>query len=153
MSVAAVWLVFRSPALDYRLVALGAVLPLGEVVLGGPRLLHTLLFAVALLTVVMLGTRHRRLLRRRLLSLPIGLMMHLVLDGVWTNAEVFWWPLFGVGFPDVPLPELDRPIVVWVLMEAAGAAALWWCWRTFDLGSPENRERLLRTGHLPREMT
>ena len=65
---------FRSPALDYRLVMLGSILPIGEVVLGGPRLLHTLLFAVALL-----GRRHaappqkRRLVRRRLIGLPIGI--------------------------------------------------------------------------------
>ena len=52
-----VWMVFRSPALDYRLVMLGSVLPLGEVVLGGPRVLHTLLAAVALLVLVVLATR------------------------------------------------------------------------------------------------
>ena len=32
-----VWWVFRSPALDYRLVMLGSVLPVGEAVLGEPR--------------------------------------------------------------------------------------------------------------------
>ena len=31
-----VWWVFKSPALDFRLVMLGSVLPVGEVVLGGP---------------------------------------------------------------------------------------------------------------------
>ncbi len=59
MSVVIVWQVFRSPALDYRLVMLGAVLPVGEIVFGGPRLLHTLLFAVVLLTVVMLATQRQ----------------------------------------------------------------------------------------------
>jgi hypothetical protein len=44
VSLVFVWAVFKSPALDYRLVMLGAVLPLGEVALGGPRLLHTLVF-------------------------------------------------------------------------------------------------------------
>ena len=33
------------------------------------------------------GHPQRRLLRRRLISLPIGLMMDLVLDGIWTRAR------------------------------------------------------------------
>ena len=70
VSVAFVWNVFRSPALDYRLVMVGSVLPLTEVVLGGPRLLHTLVFTVALLGVIMLATQHRRLLRRRSSASP-----------------------------------------------------------------------------------
>ena len=110
VSLAFVWNVFRSPALDYRLVMLGSVLPLIEVVFGGPRLLHTLLASVALLGVVMLATRGRRLLRRRLISLPIGLMTGLVLDGAWASKAVFWWPAFGTAFPGGGLPELQpRP--------------------------------------------
>lgn len=151
--ILSVWLVFRSPALDYRLVALGAVLPVGEVFLGGPHVAHTLVFAVALLTLVMLATRGRRLLRRRLIGLPIGLLVHLVLDGVWTNAEIFWWPLFGWDLGHGPLPEFDRPIAVIVLFELAGMAALMWCWRMFGMDDPERRKRFLRTGQLPRELT
>jgi len=147
-----VWLVFRSPALDYRLVMLGSVLPIGEVVLGGPRLLHTLVCSVALLLVLVLATQRRRLVRRRLISLPIGMLMHLVLDGIWTRAEVFWWPFFGVSFSSGGLPELERPIGVGVLLELAGVACLAWCWVTFGFGERENRERFLRTGHLPRDV-
>lgn len=147
-----VWLVFRSPALDYRLVVLGAVLPVGEAVLGGPRLTHTLMFAVGLLTVVVLVTRGRRLLRRRLISLPIGVLVHLVLDGIWTRAEVFWWPLFGWDFGVGQLPELDRPLVVIVALELAGIAALVWCWRAFGFADPARRARFLRTGQLPRDL-
>ena len=152
MSVVIVWNVFRSPALDYRLVMLGAVLPVGEVLLGGPRLAHTLLFAVVLLCVVMLATRRRRLLRRRLISLPIGILMHLVLDGVWALADVFWWPAFGWGFPDGPLPELDRPLGVIVLLDLIGIAALAWCWRAFGFGDRRRLDGFLRTGHLPRDL-
>jgi hypothetical protein len=148
----AVWQVFRSPALDYRLVMLGAVLPVGEVVFGGPRLLHTLLFAVVLLTVVMLATRQRRLTRRRLISLPIGIMVHLVLDGVWVLAEVFWWPAFGWSFGASGVPEATRPLGLVLLFELAGVAALAWCWRAFRLDDPRHRRNLLRTGHLPREL-
>jgi hypothetical protein len=153
MSVVLVWQVFRSPALDYRLVMLGAVLPVGEIVLGGPRLLHTLLFAVALLTVVMLATQRRRLLRRRLIGLPIGILMHLVLDGVWAVADVFWWPAFGWGFGDGTLPELDRPAGLVVLFELIGVVALAWCWRAFGFADRTRRDDFLRTGHLPRDLT
>ena len=42
LSFAAVWSVFRSPALDHRMVMLGAVLPLCEAFAGRPLALHTL---------------------------------------------------------------------------------------------------------------
>lgn len=152
MSIAAVWLVFRSPALDYRLVALGSVLPVGEVLLGGPRVAHTLVASVALLTVVMLATQQRRLVRRRLIGLPIGMLMHLVLDGVWADSQVFWWPFLGWSFGDGEVPEWGRPWVVWLVLDAAGAAALVWCYRTFGFEDRERREEFWRTGHLPRDM-
>ncbi len=44
--------VFDSPNLDYRLVVLGAVLPVAEGVLGGPWLLHTLPFCGAVVFLV-----------------------------------------------------------------------------------------------------
>jgi len=151
VSFAFVWLVFRSPALDYRLVMLGSVFPLVEVVLGGPRLLHTLVFSVVLLGFVMLATRDKRLVRRRWISLPIGVMMHLVLDGIWTESTVFWWPFFGADFGPGSLPELDRGAPVVVVMEIVGLAALAWCWLTFGLNDPAHRRTFVSTGHLPRE--
>jgi hypothetical protein len=152
-SFALVWNIFRSPALDYRLVMVGAVLPLAEIPFGGPRLLHTLACAVGMLAAVMLATRDRRLVRRRWISLPIGVLMHLVLDGVWTNTAVFWWPFFGFGFPPGPLPELDRGLGWTVVLELAGAAALVWCWAAFGLADPTRRAAFRRTGHLDRELT
>lgn len=151
VSFAFVWLVFRSPALDYRLVMLGSILPVGEVVLGGPRLLHTLLAAVALLAIVMLATQQRRLARRRLIGLPIGILVHLVLDGIWARSEVFWWPFFGSGFGNGGLPELDRPAGVIILMELVGLASLVWCWRQFGFSDPATRGLFVRTGHLDRK--
>lgn len=151
VSVVAVWSVFRSPALDYRLVMLGSVLPLGEIVLGGPRVLHTLVASAALLTVIMLATQRRRLVRRRLIGLPIGMLMHLVLDGVWTRTEVFWWPLFGLGFGEGALPELDRPVAVVAVQELIGLGCLVWAWSAFGLSDPQRRARFVRTGHLDRD--
>jgi len=153
VSTAFVWNVFRSPALDYRLVMLGSILPLVEVVFGGPRLLHTLLFTVVLLVVVMLVTRGRRLLRRRLIGLPIGLLCGLVLDGAWTSAAIFWWPFrSGTGFPGGGLPELHRGLFPMLLLEAIGIAATAWCWVAFGWSDPENRRLFVRTGHLNREL-
>jgi hypothetical protein len=152
VSVAFVWNVFRSPALDYRLVMLGSVLPLTEQLLGGPRLLHTLLGSVALLGMVMVATRGRRLLRRRLISLPIGLMTGLVLDGSWTSKVVFWWPAFGGAFPGGGLSELSRGWGPTLVLEAIGIAALAWCWVAFGWSDPANRRLFLHTGHLNREL-
>jgi hypothetical protein len=146
-SVLGVWTVFRSPGVDYRLVMLGSVLPVGEAVLGGPRLLHTLLAPVVVLAAVMLATRRRRLLRRRLLGLPIGMFFHLVLDGVWMRGQVFWWPFLGWSFGSGEVPELSHG-AVGVVLEVIGIGALWWLWREFDLSDPGRRDRFLRTGRL-----
>jgi hypothetical protein len=145
-----VWWVFRSPALDYRLVMLGSILPVGEVVLGGPRVLHTLLAAVALMGIVMLATQKRRLVRRRWIGIPIGMMMHIALDGIWARADVFWWPFFGLDFGDGGLPELGHSLGLTVLFELVGLACLVWAWRAFDFADKPTRDRFLRTGHLNR---
>ena len=146
-----VWLVFRSPAVDYRLVMVGALLPLAELPFGSPRVLHSLTGAVAVLAVAMLATPRRRLVQRRLVAIPIGMLIHLLLDGIWTDTRAFWWPFAGVAWSDAQLPELARGGLDLVL-EAAGAAALWWCWRRFRLFEPERRRRFLRTGQLDRDV-
>lgn len=137
--------------IDYRLVALGATLPLAEVVIG-VNVLHTLLGAVVLMTVVMLTTQKRRLLRRRLLGVPIGLFVHQVLDASWTRAELFWWPAFGFDFGPNTLPEFDRPLVVGVLLELLGLGAAVWAYRRYDLSDPTKRSRLITTGQLDRSV-
>lgn len=145
-----VWWVFRSPALDYRLVMLGAILPVGEVVLGGPRVLHSLLAPVALLAVLMLATQKRRLVRRRWIGLPIGMLVHLVLDGIWTRPEVFWWPFTGLAFPSGQLPEVESPLGLTLLFEAIGIGCLVWAWRAFGMSDRTVRDKFLRTGQLSR---
>jgi hypothetical protein len=149
LSVVAVWSVFRDPAFDYRLVVVGALLPdLLDAPFGGARWMHTLLVSVLVLMAVMLTTRNRRGLRRHLLAIPIGMLLHLVLDGMWTETEVFWWPLLG-PFEDTPLPVTERG---WLLvpMEIAGLAALIWCWSRFGLDDQGRRRLLLRTGRFDR---
>jgi membrane-bound metal-dependent hydrolase YbcI (DUF457 family) len=100
---------------------------------------------------VMLATRHRRTLRRRLLALPIGMFLHLLLDGMWTRPKVFWWPFLG-SFPPVEVPSTSHPLAVVVLQEMAGAVALAWAWRRFRLGESGRRARFLRTGRLGRDL-
>jgi membrane-bound metal-dependent hydrolase YbcI (DUF457 family) len=152
LSLAIVWQVFHDPAIDYRLVVAGAVLP--DVIdgpMGGARLAHTLLFSVLLLTVVIVATRGHRHARRRLLALPIGTFVHLVLDGMWARAHGFWWPFLG-GRLTGRLPALDHGAVVLVLEEVAGALALLWWWRRFGLSDRARRSAFLRTGRLPRDL-
>lgn len=148
LSIALVWLVFQSPALDVRVVAVGALVPWLDVVTGGAWILHTLVGSVVLLTTVMLTTRGRRLMRRRLLGIPIGMFLHLALDGTWSDSELFWWPfLGGDGFAG-ELPELSRSVGVVVLLEALGVVAIVWLWRAFGLAVPARRAELVRTGRL-----
>jgi hypothetical protein len=150
-AVLAVLFVFDSPAIDYRFVALGGVLPLLEGVTGRPLVLHTLLGSVALMTLVMAATVGRRILRRRLLGVPIGTFVFLVAAGSWTRRDLFWWPVGGLdGIAERPLPEFDRAPVVLVLLELAGVGALVWLVRRFDLTRPAHLNELRRTGRLPR---
>lgn len=147
------WMVFHDPAFDYRLVVAGALLPDGpDALAGGARILHTLAAGVVVLTGVMLATRHRRRLRRRLLAVPIGMFLHLLLDGAWTHRQLFWWPAFGRSFGHVPLPVTTRPALLLALEEATGAALVWWMWARFRLAEPERRHRFFRTGYLGRDI-
>jgi len=146
-----VWLVFRSPAVDYRLVMVGALLPLVELPFGSPRVLHSVTGAVALLALAMLLTPRRRLVQRRLVAIPIGVLIHLLLDGVWTDTRAFWWPFAGLSWSEARLPELARGGFA-VVLEVVGGVALWWCWRRFRLYEPARRQRFLRTGQLDRDV-
>src|SRR6266851_7350350 len=99
LSVLIVANVFRSTGLDYRLVALGALLPLlVDVPVGHRAVGHALILPVGLAVAVMLATTGRpRLLRRRLLCVPIGVFVGLVLSGAFTQDHVFLWPFLGAS--------------------------------------------------------
>lgn len=146
-SVVLVAVVFRSPAIDYRTVVVGSLLPLVEGLLGGPRLLHSVVGAVAVLGLVMAATTGRRLLRRRLLGIPIGMMCHLVLDGSFTRTASFWWPLSGVDFSTGQIPEVAH-LGASLVLELVGVAVAVWAWRLFRLDDPEVRSRFLADGRL-----
>ena len=150
-SILIVWSVFRSPAADYRVVAVGALLPLVELPLGEPRLFHSLTGAAALLVGVMVGGRGQRLVQRRLLGLPIGVLIHLVLDGAWADTHGFWWPVLGTSWSTSELPELGRGGFNLVL-ELIGALACWWGWRRFRLGEADRRRLFVQTGRVGRDI-
>lgn len=147
----AVVLVFQSPALDYRMVILGSLLPLVDVVAPVPPVLHTLLAPVVVMGVVMAVTRQRRLVRRRWLGIPIGMFVHLALDGTWTVTELFWWPAFGWTVPDVSVPTFGRG-AAGVVMELVGLAVGVWCWKRFGLDDPERRRTFIAEGRLDRNL-
>lgn len=146
-AVLTVHFVFTDPRFDHRFLILGVLLPdVVDGLTGGSWVLHSLAGAVGMLTLVMVVTAGRRPIRKRLIAIPIGVLLHLVFDGAFTNNEVFWWPFTG-GFADSPLPVADRG---WwnLVLEAAGLALLWWAYRLFGLADPARRQRFLRTGQL-----
>ncbi len=151
-SFLAVWLVFRDPGFDHRLVMVGALIPdVIDAPWGAPRAGHTLVASVCTMILVMPATRGRRLLRRRLLVLPIGMFLHLVFDGMWASTSTFWWPIGGIEFTDGGLPSIERGLLN-VPLELGGLAVLIWAWRRFDLSDAERRSLFLRTGRLDRAL-
>ncbi len=147
-AVTTVWFVFRDPAFDYRLLIVGALLPaVVDGVFGGARVLHSVTFSVALLALLMLATTGRKPIRRSLLGLPVGTMLHLVFTGAWTNSRVFWWPFLGLGFDGARHPIAARG---WwnIPLELIGLALCWWVYRAARLDDPARRVNLRRTGRL-----
>lgn len=124
------WMVFRDPALAYAMVAAGALLPDAvDLLVGGVGPGHSVLVGGALLAAVMLATRGRRRVRRRLLGVPLGFLFHLVLDGAWLEGpEVLWWPVAGSDLVG-SLPSFQRPVLLLVAMEVAGVVLGILAWR------------------------
>ena len=146
LSILLVANVFRSTGLDYRLVAASALLPvIVDLPIGHRAFGHALLFPVGLFAAVMLVTAGRsRLRRRRLLCVPIGVFVALVLSGAFTQDRVFLWPFLGSAGSRSLLP-------VWwavLLEELAGLVAWWWIVGQFDLYLPGPRRDFLHAGRL-----
>ncbi len=144
--------IFRSPMIDYRMVALGSLLPIADLLIGQAGVLHTLVGAVGSLALVMVATiGRRRLLRRKLLGIPIGLMLHLVIDFVWLNDRLLLWPAFGsLEGQAVPVAERSMSLNLGLELIAVGVGV--WAYRRYELDQPENMARLRATGQLPRSV-
>ncbi len=157
---------FRDPAVDLRFLALGAVVsdlidkPIGRIIWAdefqtGRIYGHTLAFFVLVLTLVMVATRRGTVARKRGVALAVGVMFHLLLDGMWVLPETLFWPLFGWEFP--PSVEdywsgflgrlIDDPLVL--VQEAVGLAYLVYLYRSSGLSDPDRRAALVSTGRLP----
>lgn len=160
--------IFRDPKVDVRLLAVGALLPdlvdlpLGTLLLAdsyssGELWAHTLAAPTVYMSLVLLATRRGRR-RRGLMALGVGWLFHLLLDGMWTDATTFFWPLFG-DFPPGPTPywvgAWDRALrdpLRWV-RELAGWTYLAVLWARLELWRPEVRRQLLASGRLPQVAT
>lgn len=146
-AILTVHFVFTDPRFDYRLLLIGSILPdVIDVPFGQARWAHSLTVAVGALALVMLATAGRKPIRRLLLGLPIGLLLHLVWDGAFAATKVFWWPFSG-SWGDNQVPSLERGWLN-VLMETAGAGMLWWVWRTFGLADAARRRQFRSHGKL-----
>ncbi|MGZ4680747.1 MAG: hypothetical protein ACXV4D_11280, partial [Ilumatobacteraceae bacterium] len=113
---------------------------------GRARWAHSLTAAVATLVLVMLVTAGRKPVRRLLLAVPIGMLLHLVWDGVFASTHVLWWPFAG-SWGNLRVPSLQRGWLN-VPFELAGALMLAWMWRQCDLSDPRRRADLVRRGVL-----
>jgi hypothetical protein len=147
-AIVSVWYVFRDPRFDHRLLVVGALLPpIADAAWGGAAVFHSLTASVVALGLVVLVTAGRRPIRRTLLGLPLGMLLHLVYTGAWTDTAVFWWPFSGGELGASPMPVVARG---WwnVPLELVGLALCWWIVRRARLGDPAHRRLALRTGQL-----
>lgn len=147
-AVFAVWNVFHDARFDHRWLVVGVLAPdLIDGVWGGARAFHSVTASVAVLVFVMLATVGRRPIRRRLLAVPIGMFVHLVVDGAFSDTDVFWWPFTGASFDGAPMPMIDRG---WINLplELVGVVLCGWAWRKFGLADPERRRAFWREGTL-----
>jgi len=147
-AVLSVWFVFRDPAFDFRSLVIGALLPdFIDAIWGGARGFHSVTASVAMLVVVMLATIGRRPIRKRLLAIQIGILLHLIYDGAFNNTQVFWWPFTGFSFSGDRLPVVDRGMLN-IGFEIAGLLMCAFAWKKFRLGEPQRRQNFLKSGTL-----
>ena len=149
-SVWSVWFVFRDPKFDYRLVALAALAPdLIDGLRGAVGPMHSVVTSIAVLFAIMIATAGRKPSRQRLLAIPIGMFIHLIFDGAFSNTKTFWWPLTGISLSENSLPSVERGL--WNLpLEIVGVIGCIVAWRYFSLADKFRRTNFLKTGSLHR---
>jgi membrane-bound metal-dependent hydrolase YbcI (DUF457 family) len=141
-----------SPAIDYRLVALGSVLPdlVDRVQRRWVRTRHltpdhhlvghTLLFSLGiLLPGLFLAARSRDL---RLLSVGVASFSHLLADPAVRSPRTLFWPALGFGFPAANPPSPVVTVVTQVGAALVVAQVVRALWRGRRLG------HFIRTGGL-----
>ena len=147
-AVVSVWYVFRDPRFDYRLLAVGAVLPDAIDLPGGhARWAHSLTVAVGVLVVVMLVDGRAQadtsaaagVADRDADASRVGRCVRL--DEACSGGRS---PDRG---GDVRVPSLQRGWLN-VAFETAGALLLAWMWRRCELADPQRRSALIHHGLL-----
>jgi len=147
-AVWSVWFVFRDPKFDYRLVAIAALVPdLIDGLRGAVGPMHSVVTSIAVLFAIMIATAGRKPSRQRLLAIPIGMFIHLIFDGAFSNAKTFWWPLSGFSLSDDRLPSIERGLLN-LPLEIVGIAGCLIAWRYFSLADKSRRADFLKTGSL-----
>lgn len=139
-AVLGIWSVFRDPRFDHRFLIVGVLAPdVIDGLWGGARAFHSVVTIVVVLAVIMIATAGRRPIRRRLLALPIGAFVHLVVDFAFADTDTFWWPVTGLSFDGARLPVAERG---WwnVPLEIVGIVLCVVAWKRFGLAD-ENRRR------------
>ena len=165
---ATLWLfrwIFQDPKVDVRFLLLGAVLPdLVDLPVGtllfaerfstGELYFHTLMLPTLYMAIVLLATRRGRR-RRAFMAVGVGWLFHLLLDGMWTEPEVIFWPFFGLDIAagDLPYWQLAWERALgdpwrWVF-EAIGLGYLVWLWLAAGLTDRDRRGSLYSTGRIP----
>ena len=157
--------IFRDPKVDVRFLLFGAILPdlidmpIGTLILAnrystGELWFHSLILPSLYMSVVMLAKRRGRR-RRAWMAVGVAWLFHLLLDGMWTDQEVFLWPLFGLELPSGLAPfwqfGWERGISDpwrWV-KELAGLGYLVWLWIALGMNRQGRRRATIETGRLP----
>lgn len=165
---AGLWLfrwIFRDPKVDIRFLVVGTIIadlvdmPIGTVILAdrfstGELWFHSLIVPTVYMVAVLLFTRRGRT-RRAFMALGVGWLFHLLLDGMWTDQNVFLWPFFGVEIPPGESPywplAWERAMSDpwrWI-EEALGIGYLIWLWLALGLSDRQRRVLTIQTGRLP----
>ena len=160
-TVAFIRYAFRDEAMDLRFLALGAILPdlidtpigiAGWSSYGAVRLVsHGILFGSLVMVSVLIFTR-RGPARKRWMLLATGVLLHLLLDAMWSLPETLWWPFLGSEFSETGfstygayVQDLLTNPVMWA-GEALGLVYLIVLARRSNLTDPATRRTLWRTG-------
>ena len=150
----AMWFTFRDPAIDHRFVIVGALFPeLVSAFFAQASFTHNLFIPIVLMGVLMLLTIGRRQIRRKGIAIPIGMFWHLIFDGAWANASLFWWPLGSVFGKGTPVAVGERGFGIMLLLELLGLLLCGWFWLLAGLNDRDRRQRFLRAGRLDRDVT
>lgn len=140
--------IFNSKGIDYRMVALGSLLPISiDLAIGHPSLGHSFLFPVAALILIMLITIGRsRMLRRQLLCIVIGIFLALVLEGSFLHEQMWWWPS-QLRANEESL-ALFPSTLIWIVRDAIGLIALYVLFSIGELYKKEKRSEFFSTGRI-----